>query len=309
MQLFLTWHSARMAAKHSRRAESSSTRGTAPLAKKSATRFAIKDMCRHSQLVLMPNSSSLAIRRVPLGCGDRIRRSTGDPMQHKGTVLGVAFSKDGHHVATASADNTARVWDAATGKPIGEPFRHDDSVYDVAFQPRWQTAANFLRRSLDANLAPGDGGGQKRLIVFGQEGNPYLQAMKVSRDGRLILTSISKQISPGPGQRPSLPMSCRSGRLPREKLLPDRFTPKCTNSPVLAIAPNNRVFLAATDDAVQTWDVHTGKPLGSPMKHLGVDNASFIQNGAKVITRANDHSGSRLGRWCSRAPRRSPYAN
>jgi hypothetical protein len=38
-------------------------------------------------------------------------------------------------VLTASIDGTARVWEAATGKPIGEPLRHEKEVYSAAFSP------------------------------------------------------------------------------------------------------------------------------------------------------------------------------
>ena len=36
---------------------------------------------------------------------------------HQGAVTGVAFSPDGALLATASADGTARIWNAATGEP------------------------------------------------------------------------------------------------------------------------------------------------------------------------------------------------
>jgi WD40 repeat protein len=32
----------------------------------------------------------------------------------------VSFSPDGSKVETASADKAARIWDAATGKPLGD---------------------------------------------------------------------------------------------------------------------------------------------------------------------------------------------
>ena len=44
------------------------------------------------------------------------------------------FSPDGKYVATASTDNTARVWDAATGKQIFV-LNHDDWVSNVVFSP------------------------------------------------------------------------------------------------------------------------------------------------------------------------------
>ena len=43
---------------------------------------------------------------------------------HAGTVRSVAFSPDGKTVITGSEDKTARLWDAATGQPIGQTLRH-----------------------------------------------------------------------------------------------------------------------------------------------------------------------------------------
>ena len=45
------------------------------------------------------------------------------------------FSPDGSRIVTASDDHTARVWDAASGKPLGEPMRHEDDVKSAQFSP------------------------------------------------------------------------------------------------------------------------------------------------------------------------------
>jgi WD40 repeat protein len=39
---------------------------------------------------------------------------------------------------TASADKTARLWNAATGKPIGEPMKHEGAVLSAQFSPDGQ---------------------------------------------------------------------------------------------------------------------------------------------------------------------------
>ena len=54
---------------------------------------------------------------------------------HDGAVFSAAFSPDGARIVTASADGTARIWDAATGSPVGEPLRQRDAVFSAAFSP------------------------------------------------------------------------------------------------------------------------------------------------------------------------------
>ena len=50
------------------------------------------------------------------------------------SVKDVAFSPDGARILTASADKTAKLWDAASGKLIAS-FDHQDSVKNAAFSP------------------------------------------------------------------------------------------------------------------------------------------------------------------------------
>ena len=51
----------------------------------------------------------------------------------------MAFSPDGKTVITGSADKTARFWDAATGRPLGQPLTHQGEVNAVAFSPDGKT--------------------------------------------------------------------------------------------------------------------------------------------------------------------------
>jgi len=56
-------------------------------------------------------------------------------MRHGASVWSAAFSPDGTLVVTASADKTARVWDAGTGQPVTAPLTHPADVLSAAFSP------------------------------------------------------------------------------------------------------------------------------------------------------------------------------
>jgi WD40 repeat protein len=55
----------------------------------------------------------------------------------------VTFSPDGRTLASGSSDKSIRLWDASTGKPVGEPLRgHESAVFSVTFSPDGRTLAS-----------------------------------------------------------------------------------------------------------------------------------------------------------------------
>ncbi len=61
---------------------------------------------------------------------------------HTGFVLGVAYCPDGKRLASASADGTVRVWDAATGQESLALKGHTGAVLSVAYSPDGQRLAS-----------------------------------------------------------------------------------------------------------------------------------------------------------------------
>jgi WD40 repeat protein len=81
-------------------------------------------------------------------------------VQHDNAVQHAGFSDDGRQLVTASADKTAKVWDAQTGKLLVGPLTHTHKVMRAAFRPDGRQVATV---SWDGVASVWDAATGKRL--------------------------------------------------------------------------------------------------------------------------------------------------
>jgi hypothetical protein len=116
-------------------------------------------------------------------------------------VEAVAFSPDGRRVLTGSHDGTARLWEAASGKPIAT-LRHEGEVLAVAFSPDgrtaltggWDTAARLWEAATDKPIASLPHKGKVIRLAFSPDGRTILTG---SVDGTARLWGV---VAPAPDE-------------------------------------------------------------------------------------------------------------
>jgi WD40 repeat protein/serine/threonine protein kinase len=198
---------------------------------------------------------------------------------HDQLVSAIAFSPDGKTVLTGSYDHTARLWDAATGRPFGAPMPHQDSVAAAAFSPDGKTV---LTGSHDhtARLWDGTNGRPLARVLRHDRG---VTSVAFSPDGKTMLTGS------GDGSaRLWNADTCQPIGAPMHHELMVREA---------VFSPDGRMVATASDDnTARLWDATTGRPLGPSLRHQGEGRAlrvlevAFSPDGKAVITGSNDHT-------------------
>jgi DNA-binding beta-propeller fold protein YncE len=109
---------------------------------------------------------------------------------HDDVVNSVSFRHDGQHLASASYDRTARIWDVATGKTVRTLTMHSDFVLAVAFSP---DGKRVHTGSKDRSVRMTEAGTGNSVFTFSDRNEDVL-ALAAHPDGRSI---VSTGLEPG----------------------------------------------------------------------------------------------------------------
>jgi TPR repeat protein len=238
---------------------------------------------------------------------------------HSDWVALADFSPDGSRIVTASADKTARVWDASTGRPELLLSGHDARLVGAAFSPdgrRIATASSDKTARIWDALT-----GRELARLSGH--TDRVENAAYSPDGTRIVTSSydhTARIWDASDGRPLALLSGHTDRLTSAVFSPDgarvlsasddgtaRIWDAASAHEILRLrgysrgdvhitgavfSPDGRrILTSASDGTARLWDAATGEQLGIVARHTDlVESAVFARDGRHVLTASDDRT-------------------
>ena len=201
-------------------------------------------------------------------------RELKDLQGHTAPVISVAFSGDGTRIVTASADRTARVWDAASGRNLAILQGHTNFVSSAAFSP---DGTRIVTASLDNTARVWDAASGRNLAIL-QGHTDFVSAAAFSPDGTLIVTVSDDETA--------RVWDAASGR----NLAVLRGHRGWVNSAVFS-PDDSRIVTASADYTARVWDAASGRNLAILQGHTNsLSWAAFSPDGTRIVTASSDNT-------------------
>ena len=234
---------------------------------------------------------------------------------HQEGLNSVAFGPDGKRIVTGSADKTAKVWDAATGKELLALNGHIEGISGVAFSP---DGTRIVTSSRDGTAKVWDSATGKELLTLkGHTG--AVRGVAFSPDGQRIVTSGDDQtakvwdaatgkgvftlkghthwvrsvaFSPD-GRRIATGSFDRTAKVWDAATSFEVLTLKHTHwvSGVAFSPDGNRIVTVSDDRTAKVWDAVTGHEFLTLKEHTErVTSVAFSPNGLRIVTGSADQT-------------------
>jgi WD40 repeat protein/serine/threonine protein kinase len=194
-------------------------------------------------------------------------------LDHQGGVTHVAYSPNGQLLATAG-DLGVRLWNAATGKAMGNPLQHGQGALQIAFSP---DGSLLLTAGYDHNAYLWDvSDGKLKCTLVGHQA-PVI-GVAFDFDGKRILT--------GSFDHTAQLWDTATGQPIGEVMHHD------DKVRIVAFNPDGHsVLTGSDDDTVRLWDAATGQLKGQVLQHQGkIHSASFNPDGRIVLSGSSDRT-------------------
>lgn len=204
------------------------------------------------------------------------------PQEHTDWVWNIAFSPDGHWLASASLDSTLRLWSVPDGQPIHVLEGHTYDVYGLAI-------------SADSQLLVSTGK-DYTVRLWSLQGGQNLKTLRGYRGGihSLSLSSDDRMLASG-GQNETIHV----WRVQRDRNGSQLHPYKTFSSPIRRMSPfsnvsfspdNQTLAINRHDESITLWNIQTGHLDQWSAHNASVWTILFSPGGQILASSSYDHT-------------------
>ena len=191
---------------------------------------------------------------------------------HTDGVCSVSFNPDGTKIVSASFDYTIRIWDAKTGKQIGEPLiGHEYIIYSATFN---HDGTKIVSAGRDGTIRIWDAKTGKQIgeplightndVNYASFNPDGTQIVSASNDGTIRIWDAKT------GKQIRKPLVGHTSDVNHASFNPD----------------GTQIVSASNDRTLRIWDANTGKQIGKTLEgHTDfIVSASFSPDGKRIVS-------------------------